>query len=77
VFSRRIVGWALATHLRPDLPLDRSPEIAIRTRQHGVAGLGHHTDADTKYLAIRYAETLGAAGAAPSVGLLGDSSTTR
>ncbi|MBA3368987.1 MAG: DDE-type integrase/transposase/recombinase, partial [Geodermatophilaceae bacterium] len=47
VFARRIVGWALATHLRTDLPLE-ALELAIWTRQrHGVedlAGLIHHGD---------------------------------
>jgi putative transposase len=47
VFSRRIVGWALATHLRTDLPLE-ALEMAIWTRQrHGIndlTGLIHHGD---------------------------------
>jgi len=47
VFARRIVGWALATHLRTDLPLE-ALELAIWPRQrHGVedlAGLIHHGD---------------------------------
>src|SRR5512142_351878 len=72
VFSRRILGWALATHMRTDLPLE-ALEMAIWTRQHRVAGLVHHTDAGSQYLAIRYAETLAAAGAVPSVGSVGDS----
>jgi len=72
VFSRRIVGWALATHMRTDLPLE-ALEMAIWTRQHRVTGLVHHTDAGSQYLSIRYAETLAAAGAVPSVGSIGDS----
>jgi putative transposase len=47
VFSRRIVGWALATHLRTDLPLE-ALEMAIWTRhRHGIndlTGLIHHGD---------------------------------
>jgi len=72
VFSRRIVGWALATHMRTDLPLE-ALEMAIWTRQGQVDGLIQHTDAGSQYLAIRYADTLAAAGALPSVGTVGDS----
>ena len=54
------------THMRTDLPLE-GLEMAIWTRQHQVAGLVHHTDAGSEYLAIRYAKTLAAAGAVPSV----------
>ncbi len=73
VFSRRIVGWALAGHLRSELPLE-ALELAIWTRQqHQLDGLVHHTDAGSQYLAIRYADTLTAAGAVASVGTVGDS----
>ena len=43
VFSRRIVGWALATHLRTDLPLE-AREMAIWARGERLDGLVHHTD---------------------------------
>jgi len=76
VFSRRIVGWALATHMRTDLPLE-ALEMAIWTRQGQVDGLIQHTDAGSQYLAIRYADTLAAAGALPSVGTVGDSYDTQ
>ena len=73
VFSRRIVGWALATHLRTELPLE-ALELAIWTRrQDRLDGLVHHTDAGSQYLAIRYTDTLTAAGAIASVGTAGDS----
>ena len=72
VFSRRIVGWALTTHLRTELPLE-ALEMAIWTRNHRVPGLVAHTDAGSQYLAIRYTDTLAAAGALPSVGTVGDS----
>ncbi len=72
VFSRRIVGWALATHLRTELPLE-ALEMAIWSRQGQVGGLIQHTDRGGQYLSIRYADTLAAAGALPSVGSAGDS----
>jgi putative transposase len=73
VFSRRIVGWALAGHLRAELPLE-ALELAVWTRQQQrLDGLIHHTDAGSQYLAIRYADALSAAGAIASVGSVGDS----
>jgi putative transposase len=76
VFSRRIVGWALATHLRTDLPLE-ALEMAIWTRhRHGIndlTGLIHHGDRGSQYTSIRYTERLAEAGAIPSVGSRGDS----
>jgi putative transposase len=73
VFSRRIVGWALAGHMRTELPLE-ALELAVWTRQqHRLDGLVHHTDAGSQYLAIRYTDTLTSAGAVASVGSVGDS----
>lgn len=76
VFSRRILGWALATHLRTDLPLE-ALEMAIWTRQRAritsLAGLIHHGDRGSQYMSIRYTERLAEAGAIPSVGSKGDS----
>jgi putative transposase len=74
-FSRRIVGWQLATHLRTDLALD-ALEMAIWQRQAAGAeldGLVHHSDRGVQYLAIRYTDRLADAGAVTSVGSRGDS----
>jgi putative transposase len=44
-------------------------ELAVWTRQqHRLDGLVHHNDASGQYLAIRYTDTLTAAGAVASVG---------
>jgi putative transposase len=43
VYSRRIVGWALATHLRTELALE-ALEMAIWSRNERLAGLVHHSD---------------------------------
>ncbi len=73
VFSRRIVGWRVATTLRTDLALD-ALEHGIWTRQHqDLAGLVHHSDRGVQYLSIRYSERLADAGAVSSVGSRGDS----
>jgi putative transposase len=76
-FSRRILGWRCATHLRTDLALD-ALEMAIWTRQRHsggglLSGLVHHSDRGVQYLSIRYTERLAEAGAVTSVGSRGDS----
>ena len=71
-FSRRIVGWQLARHLRAELALD-ALEMAIWTRRSALDGLVHHADRGGQYLAIRYTERLGEVGAVASVGSRGDS----
>ena len=70
VFSRRVVGWALAGHMRTELPLE-ALELAVWTRQQPrLDGLIAHTDAGGQYLAIRYTDALRAVGAiAPSAAL--------
>jgi len=72
VYSRRIVGWALATHLRTELALE-ALEMAIWSRNERLAGLIHHSDRGSQYTAIRYADTLAGGEAVASVGSRGDS----
>jgi putative transposase len=72
VFSRMIVGWQLATHLRTDLTLD-ALQMALWRRDARVEGLVHHSDRGCQYTAIRYTERLEEAGVTPSVGSRGDS----
>jgi putative transposase len=71
-FSRMIVGWQLASHLRTDLALD-ALEMAIWRRDTALDGLIHHSDRGGQYLAIRYTQRLADAGAVTSVGSKGDS----
>ena len=72
VFSRFIVGWQAASHLRTDLALD-ALEMALWWRRGDVAGLVHHSDRGVQYLSIRYTERLAEAGIETSVGSRGDS----
>jgi transposase InsO family protein len=72
VHSRRLVGWALTTHMRTDLPLE-ALEMAISARDERLDGLIHHSDAGSQYTAIRYTDALTGAGALPSIGTVGDS----
>jgi putative transposase len=75
VFSRRIVGWAVADHHQTELPL-AALEMALWTRAQAhqdVAGLVHHSDAGSEYTAIRYRNTVDSVGALASIGSVGDS----
>jgi putative transposase len=73
--SRRILGWRAARSMRTELVLD-ALEQAIWTRSHegvtDLSGLVCHNDAGSQYTSIAFTERLAAAGAAPSVGTVGD-----
>jgi len=75
VFSRRIVGWAVADHHLTELPL-AALEMALHTRAragHDARGVVHHSDAGAEYTAIRYRNALTDVGALASIGTVGDS----
>jgi transposase InsO family protein len=69
-YSRMIVGWQLASHMRTELVLD-ALEMANGLRRPD-AGLIAHSDRGSQYTSIRYTERLDEIGAAPSVGSRGD-----
>ena len=70
-YSRRIVGWRVATSMKTDLVLD-ALEHAIWTRNERLDGLIAHSDAGSQYTAVRYTERLGEIGAVASIGSIGD-----
>jgi len=69
-YSRMIVGWQLATHLRTELVMD-ALEMANGLRQPA-GGLIAHTDRGSQYTSLAYTDRLDELGAAPSVGSRGD-----
>jgi len=72
VFSRRIVGWQLASHMRTDLVLD-ALRMALGTRQLGADfALVQHTDHGSQYLSYDYAQVLDDHRVLASVGSVGD-----
>jgi putative transposase len=74
-FSKMIVGWKVAGHMRASLALD-ALEMAVSARLRAgqqVTGVIHHGDRGGQYLAIRYTARLEQAGATASVGSKGDS----
>jgi putative transposase len=68
--SRRVVGWAMADHLRTELALD-ALAMALGQRRPG-AGLVHHTDRGCQYTATAYQESLAAHGVTASMSRAGD-----
>lgn len=73
VYSRMIVGWQLATHMRTDLPLDALEMALWRRGIKKGSGLIHHSDRGSQYVSIRYSGRLTDVGAAASVGPVADS----
>jgi len=71
-FSRKIVGWRVASHMRTDMVLD-ALEMARWARGTVLEGLIAHSDAGSQYTSIRYGERLAEIGAVPSIGSIGDS----
>jgi putative transposase len=72
VFSRMIVGWQLASHMRCDLVLD-ALRMALGIRQPGAdIGLVAHTDQGSQYSAEDYTQVLDDYRVLASVGTVGD-----
>jgi hypothetical protein len=65
-FSRRIVGWSMADHLRTELVLD-ALEMAISQRQPA-PGLVHHADHGCQYTSLAFGRRLREAGLVASMG---------
>ena len=71
-FSRKVVGWQLAGHMRTTLVLD-APRMALGTRGPGAdVQLVHHSDRGSQYTSIDYTPTLADHGVLASVGSVRD-----
>ncbi len=69
VWSRRIVGWAMATHLRTALVL-AALNMAVEQRQP--RAVIHHSDQGCQYAALAFGARCRQAGVRPSMGSVGD-----
>ena len=69
VYSRKVVGWSMATHLRTELVVD-ALEMALWRRTPDV-GLIHHTDRGVQYTALSFSKRLEEAGIVASMGRVG------
>ena len=71
-YSRRVVGWQLAGHMRTTLVLD-ALRMALWQRGPGAdVALVHHSDRGSQYTSIDYTQTLADHGVLASVGSVGD-----
>jgi putative transposase len=71
-YSRMIVGWQLASHMRTDLVLD-ALKMALGQRGPGAdVELVHHSDRGSQYTSIDYTQTLADHRVLASVGSVGD-----
>ena len=69
VWSRRIVGWAMESHLRTELVLKALDMAAWRRKPSGVI---HHSDQGTQYTALAFGRRCEELGVRPSMGSVGD-----
>lgn len=68
-FSRRVVGWAMANHLRTELVLDALNMAIERRKPKNVI---HHSDQGCQYTSIAFGKRCAEAGIRPSMGSVGD-----
>ena len=69
VFSRRVVGWAMATHMRAELVVD-ALDMAVHNRKP--SNVIHHSDQGSQYTSIAFSKRCESAGVRPSMGSVGD-----
>ncbi len=67
--SRRIVGWAMESHLRTELVMDALGMAVWRRKP--APGLIHHSDQGVQYTALSFTERLREVGIQPSMGRTG------
>jgi len=69
VWSRKVVGWAMATHLRAELVVDALEMAASQRDVHGVI---HHSDQGSQYTSVAFGQRCDRYGIRPSMGSVGD-----
>lgn len=71
-WSRRVIGWSIADHLRTELVADALDMALWRRRPEPGSGLIHHADHGTQYTSWAFGQRLRAAGLLGSMGTVGD-----
>jgi putative transposase len=69
-YSRQIVGWSMATHMRSTLVVDALKMALARRRPP--PGLIHHSDQGSQYVSLAFGRAARQAGIAVSMGSRGD-----
>ena len=70
LYSRRVVGWSMANHMRSDLVVDALRMAVARRRPE--TGLIHHSDQGSQYVSLAFGQTARDQGIAVSMGSKGD-----
>jgi len=68
-FSRKIVGWSMAAHMRTELVLDA---LDMALQQRGPSEVIHHSDQGSRYTSLAFGKRCKTAGVRPSMGSVGD-----
>jgi putative transposase len=68
-YSRRVVGWAMATHLRTELVL---AALNMALQQRRPTAVIHHSDHGTQYTSLAFGQRCSAMGVHLSRGTVGD-----
>jgi len=69
VWSRRVVGWAMATHLRTELVL---AALSMALSQRRPKAVIHHSDQGSQYTSLAFGNRCREVGIRPSMGSVGD-----
>jgi transposase InsO family protein len=70
LFSRRVIGWSAAAHMRSELVAD-ALEMAVATRGGRVSGVVFHTDRGSQYTSARFGALCARPGVTQSMGATG------
>ncbi|MGH3929403.1 MAG: IS3 family transposase [Pseudonocardiaceae bacterium] len=70
-YSRRIIGWSIAHHMRTELIIDALGMATLRRQPDNGATI-LHSDHGTQYTSWAFGQRLRAAGLLPSMGTVGD-----
>lgn len=70
LYSRRVIGWAAAGHMRTELVVD-ALEMAVATRGGHVAGVVFHSDRGSVYTSNTFGEVCDSHGVIQSMGATG------
>lgn len=70
VWSRRVVGWSMQTHLRGEIVLEALEMAVARRRPNGE--VIHHSDQGSQYTSVAFGKRCREAGVRPSMGSVGD-----
>jgi putative transposase len=71
-YSREVVGWQFAAHMRTDLVLDALRMALAMTERVDEVELVHHSDAGRQYTSYDYSQTLDDHQVLASIGSVGD-----